>query len=118
MANIGYFIGRAIAGIITLILISLAVSLAISNPDHIMVKLWPLSYQLTIPVWLVVLASFGMGLILGGLAMLMSLISNKLVQHRLNKRIKALEKEKLELSNEIEAKTASHETDNQTLLGS
>ena len=101
MAYLGSMIGRLLGGVITVIMIGVAISLAISNPDDILIKLWPLDHQLTIPTWLVVLASFGAGLILGGLAMVTSLFGMKMKQFNLNKSVKKLEKEKLELSNKI-----------------
>ncbi len=101
MAYLGSMIGRLLGGVITVIMIGVAISLAISNPDDILIKLWPLDHQLTIPTWLVVLASFGAGLILGGLAMVTSLFGMKMKQFNLNKSIKKLEKEKLELSNKL-----------------
>ena len=112
MAYLGSMIGRLLGGVITVIMIGVAISLAISNPDDILIKLWPLDHQLTIPTWLVVLASFGAGLILGGLAMVTSLFGMKMKQFNLNKSVKKLEKEKLELSNKIseQSKTASQQS--------
>ena len=101
MNYLGSFLGRILGGIITICLLGVAISLAISNPNEMAIKLWPFNHQLTLPVWLVVLASFAMGLIIGGLAMLGSVFAHKMNQYHLKRSLKALEKEKLELSNKI-----------------
>ncbi len=101
MNYLGKFLGRILGGIITICLLGVAISLAISNPDEMAINLWPFNHQLTLPVWLVVLASFAMGLIIGGLAMLGSVFVLKMNQFHLKRKLKALEKEKLELSNKI-----------------
>ena len=101
MNYLGRFLGRILGGAITICLLGLAISLAISNPDEMMIRLWPLNHQLTLPIWLVVLASFAIGLIIGGLAMLGSVFGLKMNQFNLKRKLKTLEKEKLELSNEI-----------------
>ena len=115
MNYLGKFLGRILGGVITIALLGFAISLAISNPDNMAIKLWPFNHQLTLPIWLVVLASLGAGLILGGLAMLASVLALKMSQFQLKKRNKILEKEKLELSNQLSenSKTSSQ----QALLG-
>ena len=112
MNYLGRFLGRILGGVITICLLGVAISLAISNPNEMAIRLWPLNNQLTLPVWLVVLASFAMGLIIGGLAMLGSVFGLKMNQFQLKRRLKALEKEKLELSNKIseQSKTASQQS--------
>ena len=112
MNYLGRFLGRILGGVITICLLGVAISLAISNPNEMAIRLWPLNHQLTLPVWLVVLASFAMGLIIGGLAMLGSVFGLKMNQFNLKRRLKGLEKEKLELSNKIseQSKTASQQS--------
>jgi len=94
-------LGRLVSGIITLSLMGLAVSLAVSNPQDVQLHLWPLSSMLIIPAWLVVIISFGGGLILGALVMLVPLFGSRMQQRRLNKSIKTLEKQKTEISNQL-----------------
>lgn len=108
MNYLGRFLGRILGGVITIILVGFAVSLAISNPNDMAIRLWPFDHQLTLPIWLVVLASFGAGLILGGLAMLGSLFTVKMKQFHLKKKIKTLEKEKLELSKQVLDHSSQH----------
>ena len=115
MNYLGKFLGRILGGVITICLLGVAISLAISNPDEMIIKLWPLNHQLTLPVWLVVLASFAMGLIIGGLAMLGSVFALKMNQFNLKRNLKALEKEKLELSNKVSEH--SKNSSQQSLLG-
>lgn len=115
MNYLGKFLGRILGGVITIALLGFAISLAISNPDNMAIKLWPFNHQLTLPIWLVVLASLGAGLILGGLAMLGSMFALKMSQFQLKKRNKILEKEKLELSHQVSE--YSKHSSQQALLG-
>lgn len=115
MNYLGKFLGRILGGVITISLLGVTISLAISNPDEMAIKLWPLNHQLILPVWLVLLACFALGLMTGGLAMLWSVFGLKMDQFQLKRRLKALEKEKLDLSNQIlEHSKASSQ---QSLLG-
>ena len=117
MNHIGKFLARIFGSIITLVLIGCAISLAISNPEAMVIKFWPLTHALTLPIWLVILASFSIGLILGGIMMLVSLFNASIHQRRLNKRIKILEKEKLELSNELDTRSKQNDGADTPLLG-
>ena len=101
MNYLGRFLGRILGGVITISLLGVAISLAISNPNEMAIRLWPLNHQLTLPIWLIVLASFAMGLIIGGLAMLGSVFALKMNQYNLKRSVKTLEKEKLKLSNKL-----------------
>jgi len=93
--------GRLISGLITLGLMGLAVSLAVSNPQDVDLHLWPLQSVLIMPAWLVIIISFGGGLILGALVMLVPLFGSRMQQRRLNKSIKTLEKQRTEISNQL-----------------
>ena len=55
--------------IITVIMMGLAVSLAISNDVVISLSLWPLTHRLDIPIWLFGVGAFVFGGILGAILM-------------------------------------------------
>ena len=59
-------LGRLLGIIITLLFITASALLALGNPDAISLSLWPLDISLSLPIWLVITASFGIGLLIGG----------------------------------------------------
>ena len=64
-----HFFGRMLWIIITVIMMGLAVSLAISNDVVISLSLWPLTHRLDIPIWLFGVGAFVLGGILGAILM-------------------------------------------------
>ena len=90
------FITRLISSGITLALIGLAVLMALSNPHETSISLWPFETQFDLPVWLMVMVSFGLGLFFGGVAMLAPLFTSRLAQRRLQKTVNKLEQAQAE----------------------
>ena len=64
-----HFFGRMLWIIITVIMMGLAVSLAISNDVVISLSLWPLTHRLDLPIWLFGVGAFVFGGILGAILM-------------------------------------------------
>ena len=93
-------IGNVIMTSLGLFLLALAGSFAASNDSLVSISVWPLDLQLRMPVWLVGLGGFGLGLVFGGMAMSMPLIASKWQQGRLRRQISTLEKKQTTSQNE------------------
>ena len=89
-------LGRLLGIIITLLFITASALLALGNPDAISLSLWPLDISLSLPIWLVITASFGIGLLIGGLAMLPPIMRGRLTIRSLSKELSKKEKAKLD----------------------
>ncbi len=96
-------IGRLLGGAITLVFIALSATLALNNPDVVTLSLWPWSTSIAVPIWLVVVCAFGVGLVLGGLAMLPSLMRQRLAMRKLTKALAKKEKATLTQANVTKA---------------
>ena len=64
-----HFFGRLLWIIITVTMMGLAVSFAISNDAVISLWLWPLTHRLDLPIWLFGVGAFVLGGILGAILM-------------------------------------------------
>ena len=64
-----HFFGRLLWIIITVTMMGLAVSFAISNDAVISLSLWPLTHLIDLPIWLFGLGAFVFGGILGAILM-------------------------------------------------
>ena len=64
-----HFFGRLLWIIITVTMMGLAVSFAISNDAVISLSLWPLTHLIDLPIWLFGLGAFVFGGILGTILM-------------------------------------------------
>ena len=64
-----HFFGRFLWIIITVTMMGLAVSFAISNISVISLSLWPLTHRLDLPIWLFGVGAFVFGGILGAMLM-------------------------------------------------
>ena len=62
-----HFFGRLLWIIITITMMGLAVSFAISNVSVISLALWPLKHRLDLPIWLFGVGAFVFGGILGAI---------------------------------------------------
>jgi len=89
-------LGRLLGIIITLLFITASALLALGNPDAINLSLWPLDISLSLPIWLVITASFGIGLLIGGLAMLPPIMKGRFAIRSLSKELSKKEKTKLD----------------------
>lgn len=84
-------VGRLLALAATIILLAIAVDLAASNTGQVTVNLWTLNAQIELPLWLLILACFVSGLVLGGVAMLPPLVRAAWQKRALQTRIRKLE---------------------------
>ena len=64
-----HFLGRLLWIIITVTMMGLAVSFAISNDAVISLSLWPLTHLIDLPIWLFGVGAFVFGGILGAILM-------------------------------------------------
>ena len=64
-----HFFGRLLWIIITVTMMGLAASFAISNDAVISLSLWPLTHRLDLPIWLFGVGAFVLGGILGAILM-------------------------------------------------
>ena len=64
-----HFFGRLLWIIITVTMMGLAVSFAISNDAVISLSLWPLTHRLDLPIWIFGVGAFVFGGILGAILM-------------------------------------------------
>ena len=64
-----HFFGRLLWIIITVTMMGLAISFAISNDAVISLSLWPLTHRLDLPIWLFGVGAFVFGGILGAILM-------------------------------------------------
>lgn len=85
-------IGNLIMTFLGLGLLAVAISFTASNDDMVQIGLWPITVVFSLPVWLVGLGGFGLGLITGGLAMSLPLMTSKWQQGRLKRKLTRLEK--------------------------
>lgn len=79
-----------------LAVLGLAISFTASNDMVVTLGLWPVKTELSLPLWLVGLGGFGLGLIVGGLAMSLPLMTSRWRQNRLGRKLKTLEKQHAE----------------------
>ena len=93
-------IGRLLGAGITLLFIAASATLALNNPGMVSVSLWPWDISVAIPLWLVIVITFGAGVLIGGIAMTPSLMRQRLVMRALKKEMSKKEKTNLSESNE------------------
>ena len=93
-------IGRLLGAGITLLFIAASAIIALNNPDLVSLSLLPWDAAVSLPLWLVILAAFGIGLLMGGAAMLPSLMRYRLTIRSLRKSLSKQEKTNLSLNND------------------
>ena len=104
------FIGRFLWLIISLTAIALAMLFSTSNTSIITLRLWPLSGSLDLAVWILALGALGLGALLGGGLVWMSLIAARARNWRLQRQLDKVEK-RVQLAEEaLAAKADNHTT--------
>jgi len=88
-----YSFGRLLWIIITVTMVGLAVSFAISNDAVISLSLWPLTHRLDLPIWLFGVGAFVIGGILGAVLMGGQLLAIRTKLWRAQSQIKKLDKQ-------------------------
>ena len=103
-----FFLGRLLWIIITVALVMLAVSFAISNDAMISLSLWPLTQNLEISIWLFGLGSFVVGGIMGALLMGGQMLAIRAKLWRAQSRIEKLGKQASQESEKGTEKAVNH----------
>ena len=97
--------------ILGLVLLALVTNISISNNHDTAIYLWPYAQLAMIPLWMIVLGSFSVGLIIGGLFLWPKLFMSRLRIHQGNRRIQRLESDLADMSDHIdEGGTTSNQT--------
>lgn len=81
------FIGRLIWLIISLSAIAAAMLFATSNTGTVSLELWPFSGSLNLAKWMVVLGSLGIGALVGGAVVWLSLVAARTRNWRLQRQL-------------------------------
>ena len=87
------FFGRLLWIIITVTMMALAVSFAISNDAVISLSLWPLTHRLDLPIWLFGVGAFVFGGVLGLILMGGQMLAIRAKLWQLQSQIKKLNKQ-------------------------
>ena len=87
------FFGRLLWIIITVTLLAVAVSFAISNDAMISLSLWPLNQNLEIPIWLFGIGAFVIGGILGAVLMGVQMLAIRAKLWHAQSQIRKLDKQ-------------------------
>lgn len=93
------FLGRLFGTFLTLLFIIASALLALGNPEAVSLSLWPSDLNIAVPIWLMISASFGLGLLIGGLVMLGPIMKHRMTIRSLTKELSKKEKVKLEENN-------------------
>ena len=93
---------RLLTWIIAAPLAVAAVIFSIANRAMVTVDLWPLSWQIDLPLFILVLAGVGLGVVLGGLAALASGARARLVANEKTYEAETLKRERAALIARVE----------------
>ena len=86
------FLGKLWITITGIIFIAIAVNFAVSNTDSVVLKFLPFD-GIPLPLWLVILGAFGVGLLTGGITMLPALIASNINARKLKRQTRNLEEQ-------------------------
>lgn len=86
-------IGRFLGIAVTLMMIAISALLALNNPEHVTLSLWPIETNLSLPLWLVIALSFGSGLLIGATAMLPSYLKTRFALRQKGKSLDKITKD-------------------------
>ena len=96
--------------LITVPVAVLAVCFALGNRAPTFINLWPLGYELALPIYLLALAPLALGLVLGGLLIWFRAVRHKLAAKRLGKEVGKLRDEISDLRQQLAAKQTTPTT--------
>lgn len=85
------FLGRLLWLIITVSAVAIAMTFATSNDGIVTLSLWPVATTLSVPVWLAVLGSLGVGLVIGGITVWASFLTIRARNWRLRQKLAQME---------------------------
>ena len=106
-----FFLGRLLWIIITVALVTLAISFAISNVAMISLSLWPLTQNLEIPIWLFGVGTFVTGGMLGAVLMGGQMVTIRAKLWRAQSQIRKLDKQTAQESEKDANQTLPHTPD-------
>lgn len=89
-----YVIRTIIGWLIGVIVLVLIADISISNSHEVTFYLWPFGALVILPLWLIAVGCFSVGLILGGLLLLPRLIMNRLRMGQLTRQLARIETQK------------------------
>ena len=85
------FLGRLLWLIITVSAVAIAMTFATSNDGIVTLSLWPVATTLSVPLWLSVLGSLGIGLVIGGITVWASFLTIRARNWRLRQKLAQME---------------------------
>ena len=105
------FFGRLLWIILTLILMVVAVSFAISNDAMISLSLWPFTQNLKLPIWLFGVGAFVAGGILGSVLMGGQMLAIRTKLWRAQSQVKKLDKQAVQAQEKDTNQALQHTPD-------
>ncbi|MBI1273582.1 MAG: DUF1049 domain-containing protein [Alphaproteobacteria bacterium] len=93
--------------LITLPLIALAVCFAVGNREPVIVNLWPLGYEVALPIYMLALVPLAIGLVLGGLVIWFGGLRHKLQARKLAREVGKLRDQVGDLQTKLESRAAA-----------
>ena len=85
------FLGRLLWLIITVSAVAIAMTFATANDGIVTLSLWPVATNLSVPIWLAVLGSLGIGLVIGGITVWASALAIRARNWRLRQKLTQIE---------------------------
>ena len=85
------FLGRLLWLIITVSAVAIAMTFATANDGIVTLSLWPVATTLSVPLWLAVLGSLGIGLVIGGITVWASALAIRARNWRLRQKLTQME---------------------------
>lgn len=85
------FLGRLLWLIITVSAVAIAMTFATANDGIVTLSLWPVATNLSVPIWLAVLGSLGIGLVIGGITVWASALAIRARNWRLRQKLTQME---------------------------
>ena len=85
------FLGRLLWLIITVSAVAIAMTFATANDGIVTLSLWPVATTLSVPLWLAVLGSLGIGLVIGGITIWASALAIRARNWRLRQKLTQME---------------------------
>lgn len=85
------FLGRLLWLIITVSAVAIAMTFATANDGIVTLSLWPVATNLSVPLWLAVLGSLGIGLVIGGITVWASALAIRARNWRLRQKLTQME---------------------------
>ena len=105
------FIGRFFWLILTFAAISIAMVFAVSNTQQVTLQFWPLTSQLELAAWVLVIGALATGALFGGGIVWLSLVAARTHNWALQRRLGKAEKRAAKAEDQLAATSAGTGTD-------